>query len=456
MTRDPTELEEKYGKENIRRDDDVLDTWFSSGLWPFSILDWTIENPGEFFEKYYRANVLETGHDILFFWVIRMLLMGYEFTGQTPFDTIYLHGLILDENGRKMSKSWGNVVDPLSVIEEYSADALRLSLILGNTPGNNLNFSKKTVEEYGLFLNKLWNIVRFVWMNIGDITEDRNTIEKRILEKKDALLPYERWILSRLASTIENMTNGMEDYSFSSSGMDLLSFIRDDFADFAIEAYKIEKNNSTLGKDVMSLAILDIVTLLHPYVPHITEMLYGLLTGGKILITGEWPVTKLEEEGSSESEMTRVFEIVRTIRNIRAESGIKPGELRDVILVAPLIYRESIEENSSLIMGLTRASSVKLAEKNQRLVGYAYGIVNGIDIYVDASIDQEKFEEERTRLMGQIQEKKDYIRTLKEKLSNNAFVSNAPEKVVRAEMDKLHATESELSKLEEKLTHLKD
>ncbi len=241
VTRDPTELEEKYGKENIRRDDDVVDTWFSSGLWPFSILDWTIENPGEFFEKYYRANVLETGHDILFFWVIRMLLMGYEFTGQTPFDTIYLHGLILDENGRKMSKSWGNVVDPLSVIEEYSADALRLSLILGNTPWNNLNFSKKTVEEYGLFLNKLWNIVRFVWMNIGDITEDRNVIEKRILEKKDALLPYERWILSRLASTIENMTNGMEDYSFSSSGMDLLSFIRDDFADFAIEAYKIEK-----------------------------------------------------------------------------------------------------------------------------------------------------------------------------------------------------------------------
>lgn len=172
--------------------------------------------------------------------------MGYEFTGETPFDTIYLHGLILDENGRKMSKSWGNVIDPLSIIDEYSADALRLSLILGNTPGNNLNFSKKSVEEYGLFLNKLWNIVRFVSMNIGDISEERNTIEKRILEKRDALLPYERWILSRLANTIEDMTSGMEEYSFSSSGMDLLSFIRDDFADFAIEAYKIEKDNSTL------------------------------------------------------------------------------------------------------------------------------------------------------------------------------------------------------------------
>lgn len=206
----------------------------------------------------------------------------------------------------------------------------------------------------------------------------------------------------------------------------------------------------------MSLVMLDIVALLHPYIPHITEMLYGLLTGGEILITGEWPVTTLTKEGSSEDEMTRIFEVVRTIRNIRAESGIKHGELRDVILGAPIIYRDSLEENSHLIMGLTRASSVNLAERNQRLTGYAYGITNGIDIYVDASIDHSKIEEERTRLRGQIQEKKDYIRTLKEKLGNNAFVSNAPEKVVRAEMDKLHATESELAKIEEKFSHLKD
>ena len=164
----------------------------------------------------------------------------------------------------------------------------------------------------------------------------------------------------------------------------------------------------------------------------------------------------LTEEGSNEAEMTRIFEVIRTIRNIRAESGIKPGELRDIILGAPLIYRDSLEENFNLIMGLTRASSIRLAERNQRLIGYAYGITSGIDIYVDASIDQDKIDEERTRLMGQIQEKKDYIRTLKEKLGNNAFVSNAPEKVVRAEMDKLHLTESELAKIEEKLSHIKD
>ena len=145
----------------------MLDTWFSSALWPFSVLDWKIDDPGTFFKKYYPANVLETGHDILFFWVIRMLLMGYEFTGQAPFTTIYLHGLVLNEKGQKMSKSSGDIIDPLTVIEEYSADALRLGLTIGNTPGNNMNFSLQSVEEYSLFLNKLWNIARFVSMNVG-------------------------------------------------------------------------------------------------------------------------------------------------------------------------------------------------------------------------------------------------------------------------------------------------
>lgn len=206
VTRDPSELIEKYGEENIRRDDDVLDTWFSSGLWPFAILGWEKLSPSELFQKFYPANVLETGYDILFFWVIRMLMMGYEFTGEAPFKTIYLHGLVFDDTGRKMSKSWGNVIDPLDVIEKYSTDALRLSCVLGNTPGNNLNFSIKNVEEYSLYLNKFWNIIRFVWMNIGDITEERNTIEKRILKNKSDLLPYERWILSRLSGAIQTVT----------------------------------------------------------------------------------------------------------------------------------------------------------------------------------------------------------------------------------------------------------
>ncbi len=445
--------ETSFSEVFLKRDDDVLDTWFSSALWPFSVLDYTIENPGEFFEKYYPADVLETGYDILFFWVIRMLLMGYEYTGETPFKTIYLHGLVLNEDGKKMSKSSGAIIDPLTIIDEYSVDALRLSLVLGNTPGNNLNFSIKNVAEYGLFLNKFWNIVRFTWMNVGDIAEERKVIEKRITKNKEALLPYEAWILSRLAGIIEKMTLGMEDYSFSLSGGDLLSFIRDEFADFAIEAYKIEKDRSTLGKDVMSLCIIDILTLLHPYAPHITEMLYGHITGGKILATSTWTETSLNSDKESEIAMTRIWGIVRMIRNLRAESGIRPGEQRDVILIVPTIYRDSLEANIPLISGLARIATLTIEDRSIKWIGYAYGITDGIEIYVDASLDKEKLEEERDRLGKEIENKKNYIRSVQIKLKNTAFVANAPEKVVRIEMEKMHISETELKKLEEKYRH---
>ncbi len=248
-----------------------------------------------------------------------------------------------------MSKSAGTVIDPLTIIESHSVDALRLALVLGNTPGNNLNFMIRDVEEYGLFLNKLWNIIRFTWMNVGDITETREALEKNILENTEKLLPYERWILSRLSSTIGKLTAGMEEYTFSSSGIDLLSFIRDEFADFAIEAYKIEKEVSILGKDVMKLCTLDILALLHPYAPHITETLYGFVTSGKILMTSDWPKNVFAVEKESEKIMGIVFDIVRTIRNIRAESKIPPSELRDIILIVPTGFREGISANSRII-----------------------------------------------------------------------------------------------------------
>lgn len=203
--------------EDIRRDEDVLDTWFSSGLWPLLILDWDLnpDNIGDLFRKFYPAQVLETGHDILFFWVIRMLLMSYHYTNETPFKTIYLHGLIFDEHGKKMSKSFGNVIDPLDVIAEYSTDAMRLALTLGNTPGNNVNFSIKNVEEYSLFLNKFWNIMRFAAMNVGNISASREELYAKISENEKNLLPYEKWILSRLTYIIDKATNAMETYSFA-------------------------------------------------------------------------------------------------------------------------------------------------------------------------------------------------------------------------------------------------
>lgn len=454
VTRDPSDIYAKYGEQNVKRDDDVLDTWFSSALWPFAILDWDFENPSEFFKKYYPANVLETGYDILFFWVIRMLLMGYEFTGWTPFKTIYLHGLILDESGKKMSKSWGNVIDPLSVIETYSTDALRLAITLWNTPGNNLNFSMKTVEENALFLNKFWNIIRFAWMNVGYITDTRENLIKTITRNKSDLLPYEVWILSRLSMIIERITEGMDTYNFSAVGSELIAFVRDEFADIAIEAYKVEKENTKFGKEVISLCVLDIIALMHPYIPHITETLYGYITEGNVLATSSWPTSVIERDLNQEKNLEQIWEIVRTIRNIRAESWIKPGEYHNTIFKAKIDMVSNLEANRTLLSGLGRINTLTINPKERDPQNYAYGICGSVEVYIENHIDHVGIGVEKERIMWLINEKKDYIRTLEIKLTNSAFTKNAPEKIIRIEMDKKNLAREQLEKLEEKYKKL--
>jgi valyl-tRNA synthetase len=438
-----------FSEASLKRDDDVLDTWFSSALWPFSVLDWKIDTPGDFFKKFYPADVLETGHDILFFWVIRMLLMGYEFTGETPFKTIYLHGLVLNEKGRKMSKSEGTVIDPLTIIDEYSADALRLSLIIGNTPGNNLNFSPRFVEEQSMFLNKLWNIARFVSMNIGKIEETDSELIKTLSKNKKSLLPYEKWILSRLSWLISRTTDGMEDYSFSINGGELMAFIREEFADFVIEAYKLEKTRSKYGKEVLSYVLITLLKLAHPYIPYITEALWREIQWEEdYIMLSKWPLDLWKRDHEIESEMKIVFEIVRMIRNLRAESKIKPGDEREVYIA--WVAHHIVEENKWLIEGLTRTSNLYIDSKPENESKYAFGVAWWLDIYVDAQIDSAGLEEEKARLQLEIADKKEYLRSISTKLMNPSFAQNAPEKVVRAEMEKQKSTEEQLHKLEEK------
>ena len=453
VTTNPAELYSKHGEENVRRDDDVLDTWYSSGLWPFSILDWNMEDPGELFKKFYPANVLETGHDIIFFWVIRMLLMGYEYTNQTPFKTIYLHGLVFDETGRKMSKSWGNVVDPIEVIEKYSSDALRLSCVLGNTPGNNLNFSMRNVEEYSLFLNKFWNIARFVSMNIGTIEKSDSEIAEILKANKRSLLPYEKWILSRMSYITKQVTQGMDDYTFAQAGSELFTFIRDEFADFAIEAYKITKDKSKFGKETLSYCLLTILKLAHPYIPFITEALYKNITTDETIILSSWPKCDFSRDTELEVHMNVIFDIVRSVRNIRARSQIKPGELREIRILPALSSDEFLEKNLDLIAWLAKGNASIIEDKITDS-SWSYDVVKNIDVYVDTHIDQDEIEGERTRLKEQIEDKKEYIRILNVKLMNQNFVANAPEKVVRAEMEKKKQAEDQLVKLEEKYASL--
>ncbi len=262
----------------------------------------------------------------------------------------------MDSTGRKMSKSWGNVINPLEVIDQYSADALRLSLILGNTPGNNLNFSLDRVNEQSLFLNKLWNIARFVSMNVGIVDRSDTELLMIITENKKSLLSYEKWILSRLTQIIARVTTGMEEYSFAVAGDELFTFIRDEFADFTIEAYKLEKDRSKYGKEVLSFVLITILKLAHPYIPFITEALYQQTTGGSRLITSEWPEMTWRADNRLEEDMKLLFEVVRTIRNLRAESKIKPSDQREVWITGD----EIIEKNITLIAGLTRSSQIIL------------------------------------------------------------------------------------------------
>ncbi|MDD2487092.1 MAG: valine--tRNA ligase [Candidatus Gracilibacteria bacterium] len=449
VSQDEQGVYKKFGKENVRRDEDVLDTWFSSALWPFSILDWDPKNPSEMYKKYYPAQVLETGSDILFFWVTKMLLLGYDFTGETPFKTIYLNGLVLDEKGKKMSKSFGNVINPIEIIEKFSTDALRLSLVIGNTPGNNMNFSIDNVDNNQVFLNKFWNIFRFVFTNIGEINEDYNDLEKTITKNYSSLLSHEKWILSRLKNVVESTTEGMEKYNFSVAGADLTSFTKDEFADFYIEEYKLTKETSKHGNAVLAYSTLTLLKLWHPYIPFVTEELYGKLTSGIYLIDNSWPnLIDIKKDSVVEEKMGILYDIIRAIRNIRADKGVKPSDFVDIIFKSPNDYKDFLVENDPIIKGLAKVKEISIIGKdgvieNEKL---SFGVVSDIDIFVDLGVNLDA-EEEKERLKIQIDDKKEYIKIIDHKLLNNEFVKNAPENIVRSEHEKKRQAQEQLEKL---------
>ncbi len=455
VTQDPEKLYKKYGKENVKRDEDVLDTWFSSALWPFSILDWDPKTPWKLFKQFYPAQVLETGHDILTFWVIKMLLMGYEYTQKTPFKTIYLHGLIFDEKGRKMSKSLWNGINPVDLIKEYSTDALRLSLVIWNTPWNNLNFSVKNTESYSIFLNKLWNVARFVFTNVWKIDKDYDKLHDKILKNYKKLLSHEKWIISRLVNTVDIVTTWMEKYNFSFVWFDLINFTKDEFADFYIEEYKLTKSESEFWNDVLSFVMLSLLKLWHPYIPFVTEEIYSILRPTETLIDNSWPKLKLKRNIEIEKDMWIIYEIIKTVRNIRAEKVINPWNLVDVIFRVTKTYNDLIKENKKIICWLAKIWDLNILDKNKDIDKwkYSYWVVEAIDIFVDVWSGL-NIEEEKQRLSVQIENKKDYIRIIDQKLLNADFIKRAPENIIRAEQEKRQQAQEQLKKLEEKYNSL--
>ena len=451
---------EHYGKEvELIQDSDVLDTWFSSGLWPFSILDYDMWNgeQSEDFKKFYPASVLETGHDIIFFWVIRMMLFWYEFTDQTPFEKIYLHGMVKDKHGAKMSKSKGNWIDPLDMIEKYGTDALRLTLSIGNTPGNDLKFDEHNVEHNMLFVNKLWNASRFVSVNLSEETSKQtiDSIESELIENYDSLMFHEKWILSRIRNLSDMITDDMEKYNFSEAWVELQSFTKNEFCDYYIEEFKLTKQTSQFGEKVIAYVLNNLLRLWHPYIPFVTEEIFNKLWFDGDLIITAWSKVLVQSDNQIEKDKKLIMDIIREVRSLRADNNIMPNKTIGLQIYAKNKNAEVITEVLEVIAGIVKADSFELVDTKPKDVNLAYWVIKAwVEVFIDTAnaLDVEK---EIERLKEQIADTKEYIALLDKKLLNEAFVSKAPEKLVRAEMEKKEQAKQKLQKLEDKISKLK-
>ncbi len=437
--------------EGWQQDPDTLDTWFSSGLWTFSTLGWgSDEKKWEQEKIYHPTSVLETGYDILFFWVARMILMSEYLLGEVPFKTTYLHGLIRDEKGRKMSKSLGNVIDPLDMTAKYGTDAVRLSLVIGSTPGNDIRLGEEKIATFRNFTNKLWNIGRYVLQQ----SAEKETQEKIGNKKPKAISSADRWILFRLDKTVDEVTRLLEGYQFSLAGETLRDFTWNDFADWYVEVHKIEKNNT-----VLQYVFETLLKLWHPFMPFVTEALWSYLgeDGSHLekrnfLMVTTWPTSSPvpSSEGTSGS-FSHVIDIITKIRAIRATYRIDPKQELDISLAT---HEEAlIKENAPLLKRLARIGSVSIIQTDE-IVSHAARAVIGsthLFLHLEGSRDTEK---ERARLTGERENLEKFIKNTATRLANESFVSKAPEALVENTKKLLAEAEKKHIEIESALTAL--
>jgi valyl-tRNA synthetase len=461
MRQDPTVCTH-CGSSHIHQDPDVLDTWFSSGLWPFSTLGWPEQTAD--YQYFYPTTVMETGYDILFFWVARMIMMGLEFTGTVPFETVYLHGLIRDENGKKMSKSYGNVIDPLIVMEELGTDALRFTLLVGSTPGNDMNLSLKRVEANRNFANKLWNAGRFVIGAMGAAPQQAQRPPEWTLA--------DSWIWARLQSLVNEVERLFNNFQYGEAGRQIYDFFWGDFADWYVEIAKlqIEEGGDRAFYTAQTLVhVLDItLRLLHPFTPFVTEELWGHLKaaasehsvdfqpkGGwePALILAKWPESRPEEgwESNTVADFNLIQEIVRSIRNLRSEKKVKLTRRIPAILVSQgaLEILQAQANSIASLSGLDLSKSQIMPQMNTKPEGHVALVVGPVEIYLPLAglVD---IDEERARLQADLDSALAQIQRL-EQLLNGPFTLKAPAEVVQKERDKLSGYLETKQKLESQL-----
>ena len=413
----------------MRQDEDVLDTWFSSALWPFSTLGWPEKTKD--LEYYYPTSTLVTGYDIITFWVSRMIFSGLEHTGKAPFNTVLIHGLVRDEQGRKMSKSLGNGVDPLEVIAKYGADALRFTLVTGNSPGNDMRYSDKKVEASGNFANKIWNASRFMLMNLDDDT-------KPVIPEKLGL--EDKWILSKFNTTVAEVTANLDKFELGVASAKLYEFVWDVLCDWYIELVKprlFEKDTESCknAQSVLLYVLSGTLKLLHPFMPFITESIWSHLGFDAPLIVAEWPEYDEKLNFTAECDaMERVISAIRAIRNVRAQMNVPPSKKAKLYVVSD--YADSFNADTAVFFTkLASASEVVLVDSYDA-DGSVSIVSEGAKMYIPMAeiVDLEK---ERARLEKEKENAEKEIARVNGKLSNASFTDKAPAAVVEAERAKL-------------------
>ncbi len=440
-----------YCNGKVEQDEDVLDTWFSSALWPFSTMGWPEKTA--LLEQYYPTSVLVTGYDIIFFWVARMAFMGHHFMKQTPFAHVFIHGLVRDSQGRKMSKSLGNGIDPLEVIEQYGADTLRFMLITGNTPGNDMRFYWERVESTRNFANKIWNASRFTLMNLDDYNPAEPKAEYTLADK---------WILSRLNETAEKVTSLLDKFELGEAGKHIYEFIWSEFCDWYIELAKTRlynkenELNRRTAQSVLHEVLSKSMQLLHPFMPFITEEIWQCLPHeGESIIISAWPTSQFKDAKSC-ADMELLMEAIKAIRNIRAEMNIQPGKRNPIVVqTADTQTAELVATNEEYFKTLAFVESVEVQTlSDKKPADSVSAVLNNLEIYLPLKglLDVDK---ELQRLAKELANMQKEVDRLEGKLSNQSFLAKAPADVVAVEQTKLKEYQEKYNTINERINYFK-
>jgi len=442
----------KCGCTHLTQDPDTLDTWFSSALWPFETLGWPEETPE--YKYFYPTSVLVTGYDIIFFWVVRMVFSGIEQTGKVPFNKVLIHGLVRDDQGRKMSKSLGNGIDPLEVIQKYGSDALRMTLLTGNAPGNDMRFYWSRVEASRNFMNKVWNASRFIMMNL-----DKAEIPE---EMPETITMADRWILSKVNNLIQDVTRNMEAFDLGIALDKVQNFIWEEFCDWYIEMVKPrlwDEQDETKGAALWTLkhVLITSLKLLHPFCPFITEEIYDTLTDAETPIMREsWPVFEDKYNfAEDESEIEAIKEAVRAIRNVRTEMNVAPSrKATNYVVTSNERVRETFEHSKVFFATLAYASDVIIQSDKTGIADDAVSVaIPDANIYIPFA-DLVDIEKEKERLLKEKQKWEAEIKRSNGMLNNERFISKAPEAKVQEEREKLERNQQMLKQVEDRLNSL--